>query len=254
VRIHVLSDLHLEFAPFTPPSVDADVVVLAGDVHPGLRGLAWAAVQWPDRPVVLVPGNHEFYGHTYQALVRKLEARAASLSPHVHVLSDRAVVVDGVRFLGATLWTDFALLGAAPVGMAAAQTEMSDFRRIRVEPRYGKARPTDAVLWHHRSTRWLRERLHEPHAGPTVVVTHHAPSRRSLNPLYSDPVASAYASNLDALVEESRVPLWVHGHTHHCVDYRLGTTRVLSNQRGYPDEPVGGFDPALVVDVPDAGA
>jgi Icc-related predicted phosphoesterase len=87
-----------------------------------------------------------------------------------------------------------------------------------------------------------------------VVVTHHAPSQRSLNPLYSDPMAAAYATHLDALVEESGVPLWIHGHTHHCVDYRLGRTRVVANQRGYPDEPVGGFDPGLVLDLADPGA
>jgi len=120
VRLHVLSDIHLEFAPFTPPSVDADVVVLAGDTDAGLRGVRWAAEHWPDRPVLLVPGNHEFYGHTYPALVRKLEAEAVALGPHFRILSDRAVVVGAVRFLGATLWTDFELLADAAAGMAAA--------------------------------------------------------------------------------------------------------------------------------------
>ena len=253
MRLHVLSDLHLEFAPFDPPAVEADVVVLAGDLAPGLRGLEWAAARWPERPLVIVPGNHEFYGHTYPALVRKLVARAAALRGDVHVLSDAAAVVGGVRFLGATLWTDFRVFGDPAAGMAAAQLQMTDFRRIRVEPTYSTARPPDTARWHARSVAWLRGALAEPHDAPTVVVTHHAPSRRSLNPLYADPVASAYASALDALVEGSGARLWVHGHTHHCVDYRVGDTRVLSNQRGYPDEPVGGFDPALVVDLSAAG-
>lgn len=249
MRLHVLSDLHLEFAPFISPSVDADVVVLAGDTHPGLRSVRWAAEHWPDRPVVVVPGNHEFYGHTYPTLVRKLEAEAAARSPHVHVLSDCAVEIGGVRFLGTTLWTDFALLADPAAGMAAAQTQMTDFRRIRVEPRYAKARPTDTVVWHRRSVRWLREALAVPYDGPTVVVTHHAPSGRSVNPLYTDPVTAAYASHLDQLVAESGAALWVHGHTHYCVDYTIGDTRVLSNQRGYPDEPVDGFAAELVVEV-----
>ena len=249
VRLHILSDLHLESAPFTPPPVDADVVILAGDLHPGMQGLDWAVDHWPDRPVVFVPGNHECYGHAYPALVRELERRAAALGPRLHLLSDRAAAIAGVRILGTTLWTDFALLGDPPVSMAAAQTQMSDFTLIRVEPGDGSARPADMIRWHQRSVRWLRAALQEPHDGPTVVVTHHAPSRRSLNPLYGDPVAAAYASQLDALVEASAVPLWVHGHTHHCVDYRLGSTRVVSNQRGYPGEPVGGFDPGLVLDL-----
>jgi predicted phosphodiesterase len=254
VRLHILSDLHLELTPFTPPPVDADVVILAGDLRPGTGGLDWAAGRWPDRPVVFVPGNHEYYGHTYPALDRKLEERATALGTQLHVLCDRAVVVDGIRFLGTTLWTDFALAGDAAVSMAAAQAQMSDFTRIRVAPGDGSARPTDTIAWHQRSLRWLRAALQEPHGGPTVVVTHHAPSRRSLNPLYADPMAAAYATHLDALVEESGAPLWIHGHTHHCVDYRLGRTRVVANQRGYPDEPVGGFDPGLVLDLADLGA
>jgi predicted phosphodiesterase len=249
VRLHVLSDLHLERAPFAPPTIDADVVVLAGDLHPGVRGVAWAAERWPDRPVVLVPGNHEFYGHAYPTLVRELEARAAAGGAPVHVLSDRAVTIGRTRFLGATLWTDFALRGEPAVGMAVAREQMSDFRRIRAAPRDGPARPADTVAWHRRSVGWLREALLASHDGPTVVVTHHAPSGRSVNPLYTDPAAAAYASHLDALVAASGAALWVHGHTHHCVDYAIGATRVLSNQRGYPGEPVGAFDPALVADV-----
>ncbi len=247
MRLRVLSDLHLEFAPFDPPAAAADVVVLAGDLHPGLRGLEWAAARWPDTPVVHVPGNHEFYGHAYPRLVRKLVARAADLGAHLHVLSDAAAVVGGVRLLGATLWTDFALLGTPDASAAAAREQMTDFKRVRVEPGYRRCRPQDTVMWHQRSLRWLAGALAEPFAGPTVVVTHHAPSRRSLNPDYTDPVAAAYASDLDEVVAASGAALWVHGHTHHCVDYRLGPTRVLSNQRGYPDEGVANFDPALVV-------
>ena len=247
----MLSDLHLEFAPFEPPAVAADVVVLAGDLAPGVRGLEWAAARWPDRPLVVVPGNHEFYGHAHPGAIRKLVDRAAALAgvPHVHVLSDAAAVIDGVRFVGATLWTDFRVLGDPAAGMAAAWLHMTDFRRIRVEPRYRLARPADTVLWHAQSVRWLRRELWAPHDGPTVVVTHHAPSARSLNPRHVDPAAAAYASDLEALVAASGARLWVHGHTHHCVDYRIGGTRVLSNQRGYPDEAADGFDPALVVDL-----
>lgn len=70
-----------------------------------------------------------------------------------------------------------------------------------------------------------------------------------MNPLYVDAAAAAYASNLDDMVAGSGAALWVHGHTHHCVDYRLGGTRVVSYQRGYPNEPVGGFKPGLVVEL-----
>jgi predicted phosphodiesterase len=249
VRLHILSDLHLEFAPFDPPDTAADAVILAGDAHPGVRGLEWAAARWPDRPLVYVPGNHEFYGHAHPRLVRRLEARAAALGPHVHVLSDRAVVLAGVRFLGATLWTDFELWGDPVRSGAAAVEQMADFERVQVEPSLSRCRPEDTVAWHRRSVAWLRGALADGGAPPTVVVTHHAPSARSLNPLYTDPVAAAFASHLDALVEGSGARYWVHGHTHHCVDYAVGGTRVVSNQRGYPDEPVNGFDPGLVLEL-----
>ena len=249
MRIHLLSDLHLELAPFEPPPVAADVVVVAGDLHPGLRGLEWAARCWPDRPVVFVPGNHEFYGHAHPRLVRELEARAATLSPDVHVLSDRSAIVGGVRFLGATLWTDFELLGDPARSAAAAREQMTDFERVRVEPNGSRCQPHDTVTWHQRSVAWLRESLADGAPVPTVVVTHHAPSARSLNPLYTDPVAAAYASHLDELVAASGARYWLHGHTHYSVDYTLGATRVVSNQRGYPDELVGHFDPALVLEL-----
>jgi predicted phosphodiesterase len=85
---------------------------------------------------------------------------------------------------------------------------------------------------------------------PHVVVTHHAPSARSLAPATAHlPVSAAYGSHLDGLVEASGAALWVHGHTHHPVDYKIGATRVLSNPRGYPGEPVEGFDAGLVVEV-----
>lgn len=249
MRLHVLSDLHLEFAPFEPPPVSADVVVIAGDLHPGLRGLEWAADRWPNCPVLFVAGNHEFYGHAYPRLIRRLEERAAALRPDLHVLSDRSITLAGVRFLGATLWTDFELLGDAARSGAAASEQMTDFKRVRVEPTFSRCRPQDTVRWHRRSVAWLRAALAEPAAGRTVVVTHHAPSARSLNPLYTDPVAAAYASHLDEFVAGSGARYWIHGHTHHCVDYALGDTRVVSNQRGYPSESVGGFDPGLVLDV-----
>jgi len=114
------------------------MVVLAGDTQPGLRGVEWAARAFGGRPVVYVLGNHEFYGNTAPDLISKAQARGAELG--VHVLSDSGVVVSGVRFLGATLWTDFRLFGSSPTAAALAQQRMTDFRKIRVTPHYRKLR------------------------------------------------------------------------------------------------------------------
>src|SRR4051794_31624253 len=108
-RLHFLSDLHLEFAAFDMPEVDADVLVLAGDIAPRMKGLQ-AALQWSERyPVVYVPGNHEYYREAIPRQTHKLLDAAAG--SRVHILDNRAVVLAGVRFLGCTLWTNFDLFG-----------------------------------------------------------------------------------------------------------------------------------------------
>jgi predicted phosphodiesterase len=247
MKIHVLSDLHCEFEPFHPPQTDADVVVLAGDTCTGTRGIGHAREWFPGRPVVYVAGNHEYYRESTPRLNRRLaeEARAAG----IHFLENGEVVIGGVRFLGCTLWTDFELFGERHNSMAAAQAMMNDFRLIRVDPDYRRFRPADARVSHMVSLDWLLGRLDAPFDGPTVVVTHHAPSLRSVNPRYRDHAATpAYATDLEWLLD-GRAALWIHGHTHVCVDYEMGGTRVLSNQRGYPEDPVEGFDPGMVVAV-----
>ena len=66
LRIRVLSDLHLEAAPFDPPAAAADVVVLAGDIHNGAAGVEWAQRTF-EAPVLYVAGNHEPYDGEFHA-------------------------------------------------------------------------------------------------------------------------------------------------------------------------------------------
>ena len=106
MKIRVLSDLHLEFADWSPPPADADVIVLAGDIHIGVRGLEWARQQFPATPIVYVAGNHEFYGGQMRQVTAALREAADRLG--VHLLDADELVLGGARFLGATLWTDFA--------------------------------------------------------------------------------------------------------------------------------------------------
>ena len=108
MRLHILSDLHLEHASFEMPSIDSDVLLLAGDIHaPGRRAMTWAASDSvaKKRPVVFVAGNHEFYDSRYQVERSTMEHAAQSMG--VHYLDHATVVIDGVRFIGCTLWTDF---------------------------------------------------------------------------------------------------------------------------------------------------
>jgi Icc-related predicted phosphoesterase len=250
VRIRVFSDLHLEFTDFRPPAASADVVVLAGDIHVGIKGVRWAREEFPDTPVIYVLGNHEYYKGAIPRLLDKV--REAAAGSNVHVLDRESLEVGGVRFLGCTLWTDLALIdGDAGIGIAAAAAQMSDFELIRVSPRFRRLRPEDTITFHRQSRRWLEEELSKE-GSPTVVVSHHAPLPESLHPRYvGDRSNAAYASNLRPLIELKRPALWVHGHIHHAVDYHVGTTRILSNPRGYPGEMAEGFRPDLVVRVGD---
>jgi Icc-related predicted phosphoesterase len=246
MRIHILSDLHLEFAPFHPPAVEADVIILAGDTHVGVRGVQWAREVFSDKPVIYVAGNHEFYGGAFPTIVEKLRHEAEGSS--IHVMENDAVRIGDVRFLGSTLWTDFAFKGNPELARYEAAKAMTDYRKIRMAPSYRRLSPRDTYVWCLRSQSWLREQFRNREAGSLVVVTHHAPSAGSLPAEFAhDILSAAYASNLDDLVAESGAVLWIHGHIHSASDYQIGATRIICNPRGYPDEPHTGFDPHLII-------
>ena len=248
MRLHILSDLHLEFAPFTPPAVEADVVILAGDVGTGRNGLKWALKPFPDRPVIYVLGNHEFYGQKLQKLIKQLQELADGTN--IRLLENEQCSIGEVVFLGATLWTDFGLNGNPVLSEVVAQTGMNDYRRIRTLPRYSRLRPSDTRRLHMQSRQWLEDQVFRLKGRKVVVVTHHAPSRESIPPAFDgDACNPAFASDLSRFIVESEARLWVHGHIHCCCDYAVGKTRVIANPRGYPTEPRTGFDPGLIVEV-----
>lgn len=248
MRIHILSDLHLEFAPFQPWKVEADVIVLAGDIHTGLNGIKWIREAFPAQPVIYVLGNHEFYGQKIPKLTDEIKLAAAGSK--IHVLENGRVEIDGVVFLGATLWTDFRLNGDVVLAEVTAQTGMNDFRRIRITPSYRRFRPADARRFHAESLQWLFQEVEEARGKEVVVVTHHAPSPQSISLRYrNDPLNPAFASNLEPFIATSKAALWIHGHIHQHSDYVVDSTRVIANPRGYPNESQIGFKPSLVVEI-----
>jgi predicted phosphodiesterase len=244
-RFRVFSDLHLEYFDWTPPAASADAILLAGDIAAGTHGIEWARRQFPDTPVVYVPGNHEFHG---TRLPEALEAlREAARRFEIHFLDGDECTLGGIRFLGTTLWTDYALYGSAQAqiarAMSDAKNEMNDFRRIEWSDG-DRFTPELVREMHFTRARWLADRLAEPFVGQTVVITHHLPHRLSIHPKYEGTRFNpCFASDLDHLVRPP-VSLWVHGHTHESIDYVVNGTRVVCNPRGYlPDEPNLSFDP-----------
>ncbi|WP_207776441.1 metallophosphoesterase [Stenotrophomonas sp. SPM] len=196
MRILVLSDLHRElwsasdasrrhFLEHSQPDLATckpDAVVLAGDIDTGDRAVQWAAKSFSGTPVIYVAGNHEGYGHSIDRVEGKIRD-ACSKNPGVHFLNGNQVVIDDVRFLGATLWTDMMLHGRDhyPDVFRAAGQQMNDYKRIRIgSAGFRKLRPADTCLWHAQQRSWIEQRLAEPFEGKTVVVTHMAPSAKSI--------------------------------------------------------------------------
>lgn len=261
MRLLILSDLHHEawgtYAPaIARANTAADAVILAGDIDVDARAVAWADIVFAGLPVLYIHGNHEGYGRNLDDVQNRINAACAA-SGHVHYLNCHEYHIGNVRFLGATLWTDFELFGAAHKGEVIAQIAraMNDYQRIRLAAHgYRKLRPADTLRWHRAQRRWLEQRLAVPFAGRTVVVTHMAPSLQSIRAEYAnDLVSAAYASRLDALV--AKADLWIHGHMHSSLDYRIGNCRVICNPCGYPNASGApenpDFDPGLVVKLDD---
>jgi predicted phosphodiesterase len=259
MRLLILSDLHHEIwrehaVTIDPAISKPDVVILAGDIDLGARAVDWAARTFPGLPVLYVHGNHEGYGKNLDEVQEDIAAAGAAAG-NVYFLDGGEFILGRVRFLGATLWTDFRLFGddRKMLAMLSAGEVMNDYRRIRLARQgYRKLRPVDTATIHARQKAWLTAKLDEPFDGVTVVVSHMAPSMKSVEEDYRDDIVSAaYASNCEDVA--ARANLWVHGHMHTSFDYRVGKCRVVSNPCGYimpdrsPQNP--DFDPNFIIEV-----
>ena len=265
MKIQLASDLHLEFLAkqfpgerLITPHPEADVLVLAGDIASGSKAIDLFR-DWPV-PVVYVFGNHELYGHDYDKALTEL--RAAALGTVIHVLERDRVDIQGVRFLGCCLWTDYLLNArtetSQPLAMTVASYEIYDHKAIR---RQGKRfSPNMALTEHMLSRNWLTEELSRDWSGRTVVVTHHGVHPLSVYPQYANDISSAaFVSDLGSLI--CHAALWLHGHVHNSFDYRVGNARVVTNPRGYARNLHGGtsveqltfenaaFDPRCLIDL-----
>ena len=259
MKIQVLSDLHLEHGGFVPEHHPAaDVIVLAGDLAPYTEGLVdQLADHWSSAPHILyVLGNHEFYGTEIDETRALLTQECAEAG--IHLLDPGMVRIDGTRFIGATLWTDLLLEGKADeIGAhMRVSREISDFRGAIQHQ--GRDFSTGESVERHRADRAFieRELMEAERAGDrAVVITHHAPSPRSIRDWYEgDPFNCGFASDLDRVIERYQPKLWIHGHMHDPVDELLGRTRLVANPAGYGYEKKTGFDPALVIDLEEATA
>jgi predicted phosphodiesterase len=262
MRILYMSDLHLEMesyrlvipgwadflarhrnAPRHPsrgPMLNnigsVDLVVLAGDIHTGLRGIVYAEQlgEYLDAPVVMVAGNHEYYHHDITTMLPAFRETLRS-AKRVHFLENQTASFTfagtKVKVLGCTLWTDFALHGVPELATSNAQLLMNDYRYIELDQH--PLAPRKTREFHANSLAWLHAELDacEPEV-KHIVVTHHAPSGQVLGKRVG-PIAPAYGSEIIGQFDPEKLDLWIHGHTHFRHDSVIDGIRLVSAPRGY---------------------
>jgi hypothetical protein len=252
VKIWFVSDLHFENSSEQPVFVkpdDADILVIAGDVHYAEKAADWLRKQQNSvgLPVVFVAGNHEFYrrettepGDPIPTIFEAIEWLRNEFrdDDEIYFLENDAVILgDNVRIAGATMWTDFLLEGEAcrKINIEYAADFMFDYRKIYFGGRRGLC-PDDTIAMHSGTRRFFSELLDDPHDGATVFVTHHAPHPKCCK--IDDPNAflnAAYACDMSDLMLRGDGPdAWFHGHFHRSVDFEIGNCRVMSNPKGRP--------------------
>lgn len=240
MKIQLASDLHLfHNRTFDFPATDSDVLILAGDIAPGIHSINFAqrTADKHEKPVLFVAGNHEYYFQNYVRLHNAF-TNISRTSENVFFLDCQAFDFLGVRFIGATLWTDYLLdqRFSQKSVMDAAATYMNDHIYIR-SGLEGNFTPDHALTLHSKARAFLRTELAKPFNGKKVVITHHAPSLKCAHPAFGiNPTAGAFISDCEDLILQA--DLWVFGHTHANVDMQVGQCRLISNQRGYPNENV----------------
>ena len=236
--VQVLSDLHLHRGnPLPWLANEAEIVIVAGNLAPIQRGeyLRAAAAQWANAEVLYVPGPVEFYGADIDTGREQLAEACQTLG--VTLLDRRSVTIEGVRFIGATLWTDMRLNGSAGEQAAhrtAQRTEDFD-GRIRHDASGGKLTPHEAARRHALERAFIERELvaGQEEVRAIVVITHHAPSSRCIPSWFAgEPLSASYASDLDRLITQYQPWLWIHGHVTYPVSEDIGDTRVMANPHG----------------------
>lgn len=275
MKVWVISDMHsspLDLLYGNALDVPrADICVCAGDVAGSIeRTMNFIFSEIAHRmPVVMTLGNHDYYGLSIQQTLDYVRRQTAGTN--VHVLENDEFRKGDLRIIGATLWTDYAIRAHSlgnlaiderrAVAMEACYQVMVDFRTVRGSEAYdggrgGLVTPDELYSRHKESRAYIESKLRQPFEGATMVLTHHAPSRRSLDARFSGQMSNAaFASDLSALIKKGRPDFWVHGHIHRFCDYVEGQTRVICNPLGYQRERARwtGFRPGFVFETTPEG-
>ena len=236
MRLQIMSDLHNEFEVKPIVRTGADIIVLAGDIAAKASAIPWILDVYEDSPVVYIAGNHEYYHSDILEIDDQL--KKACSKTNIRFLQNKMRIINGIRFLGTTLWTDFHYNGheMRDYYMNYAKRSMSDFSNIKYDNK--RFTPEKSFELHVDARNFLREHLIKMFDGKTVVITHHGPFPGAVSKNYTNsPLNPAFVVDMTDLMLDYEPDLWIYGHTHdQFMDTIIGKTRVVSNPRGYPHE------------------
>lgn len=251
MKIRLLSDLHTEFRlPYKTHQMSEyrgeDVLVLAGDIASGSTNTMDVIKHFRDLgfpQIIYVPGNHEYYGTGFDEFNAKMENKCMEFD-NVHFLNPGTVTIDGVKFIGATLWTNFA---DNPFSQSAAKRGINDFRMIRD---FDVNRCAKTYYEH---IDYIKDQYEQRGDNKVVVVSHFLPARECIAPRYRgvDLINDYFANDLGDYISTMSDTTWLFGHTHDATNITLGDTRVVANPHGYYNAMNDGlgFDPFKTIEV-----
>ena len=236
MKIITYSDLHLEFgSDFKPPkNSDADLMILAGDIitFKNFKPLSDFMSGW-SKPVLYVIGNHEYYTNRPMAAGEyAFKDYIATHHSNITWLNNSDFILDDVHFFGGTMWTDFNK--SDPIAIQNSWNAMNDFSQIII-PSGQKLTPYDTIKMHEDFKEKLLAWLEKHHEKKRVIISHHSPVKNP-NTKYGNSNLQAAFNSLDMveIIEKYQPDLWIYGHTHECDNHKIGSTKILSNQMGYP--------------------
>ena len=234
---------------------DADVVAFLGDIGNGLQPLEMMKEVMEakeGRKVIYIIGNHEYYGHELNDMNQKIRDKAKEYG--IIILDDATHEIDGITFIGATLWTDYEVDPTMPTtaAMAVAARGINDHRVIRNAKTGTMFSTRDALTLNEYAKQFVFDEIEKAGRENCVVLSHHSPTKQGIAPQFEgSPLNGAFNNDWDDLIKEKGPRIWAYGHTHWDIDLMIGDTRVVSRQLGYPGERVqtkqGEFEPLEIV-------
>lgn len=258
------SDIHLEMRktiPIIKPVKDKNVYLcLCGDIgNPYLENYEKFLKIHSElfTHILIISGNHEYYSVRNIVSIGETDAmieKIVSKYKNITYLNKSGLIIDGVKFIGCTLWSDVSSIPDI------AEKVMNDYKYIYVkknkknnkknknqdksqnssDEKYKRLlKASDVCEMNKECIEWIKHEINKfketDKYKKIIILTHHAPSFSMLNK--SDVYSPCYATNYNDIMGKP-VSIWISGHSHHSNHIRINNTLCVSNCMGYPGEKV----------------